>query len=61
MDSPLSPVVTNIFKENLESIAITTFRRLQKLCKLFVDDSCAILSKYVVYITIINEQIKFTL
>ncbi len=65
MVSPLSPVVANIFMESFENIAITTFRRLPKIWKRYVDDTFEILSKYVarsflVHINKINEAIQFT-
>ncbi len=46
MGSQLSPVVANIFMENFENITITTFRRLPKIWKRYVDDTFVILSKY---------------
>ncbi len=46
MDSPLSPVVANIFMENFANRAITTFRRPPKIWKRYVDNIFVILSKY---------------
>ncbi len=65
MGSPLSPVVANIFVENFENIAITTFRRPPKIWKRYVDDTFVILSKhsarsFLGHINNINEAIQFT-
>ncbi len=54
----------NIFMESFESIAITTFKRPPKIWKRYVDDTFAILSKYVercslIHINNINEAIQF--
>ncbi len=65
MGSPLSPVVANIFMENFENIAITTFKRPPKIRKRYVDNTFVILSKYAArsflgHINNINEAIQFT-
>ncbi len=58
-------MVANIFMENFENTAITTFRRPPKIWERYVDAAFVILSKYttrsfLVHINNINEAIQFT-
>ena len=66
MGSPVSPVVANIFTEDFERNAIATMTDRARLWLRFVDDTLAIVKRYVLQATLdhLNQQnpaIQFTM
>ncbi len=65
MGSPLSPIVANIFMENFEEKAISSFHRPPKIWKRYVDDTFVVISKFAArtffaHLNSQNQAIKFT-
>ena len=65
MGSPISPIVANLFMEDLEVQAITTSPSPPVLWKRFVDDTFTIIQKqhknsFLEHLNTINPSIKFT-
>ena len=65
MGSPLSPIVANLFMEDLETKALATAPSTPKICKRFVDDTFTIIQKadkegFLEHINSINDNIHFT-
>jgi hypothetical protein len=68
MGSPLSPVLCNIFMEELEEKAISTFETKPKIWKRYVDDIFFIwpgnyhsIEEFHTHLNLQDENIKFTL
>ena len=53
MGSPISPIVANLFMEDLETKALTTAPSTPKIWKRFVDDTFTIIQKATVLPTFI--------
>ena len=65
MGSPISPIVANLFMEDLEVQAIMTSPSPQVLWKMFVDDTFTIIKKqqknsFLEHLNSINPSIKYT-
>ena len=65
MGSPLSPIVANLFMEDLETKALATAPSTPKIWKRFVDDTFTIIQKldkeaFLEHINSINDNIHFT-
>ena len=68
MGSPLSPTVANIFMEDFEMTAISTFHLQPKLWRRYVDDTFVIwphnsssLQDFLSYINGLHDRIEFTM
>ena len=65
MASPISPIVANLFMENLEIKALATAPVPPTLWKRFVDDTVIIIQKsqkdnFLQHLNTIDDNIKFT-
>ena len=64
MGSPLSPIVANLFMEDLETKALATAPSTPKIWKRFVDDTFTIIQRadkeaFLEHINSINDNIPF--
>ena len=66
MDSPLSPIIANLYMEAFEDKAINTSPTPPSLWRRFVDDTFVIIKKthkdsFISHINSIDEKIQFTM